>query len=160
MTTLELYCPTCKKVTRHHVLPDDRIVLPGGLRIWTLSCGCGTVYKCTAGMKYDDSVKSKLLGARESCKMFWTDEERKLCPEEQTKAEIAKLHDKHKIGDKEIERLVRDAIVGYMLAYPKAPNDDCERELKERAEIGNQWLKERGLDPEDVVFDKEEVPCC
>ena len=80
--------------------------------------------------------------------MFWTDEERKLCPEEQTKAEIARLHDKHKIGDKEIERIVRDAIISYEKLYQIAPNDDCERELKERAAIGNKWLKDHGFEEE------------
>jgi len=160
MTTFNLWCPNCRKVTTHKVFPDDTIPLPDNRRVWMLRCDCGIVYKCSAGFKFDDQVKSMLLDARERSKMFWTEEELKLCPEEQTKAEIAKLHDKHKIGDKEIERLVRDAIVGYMFSYPKAPNDDCERELKERAEIGNQWLKERGLEPENVVFDKEEVPCC
>ncbi len=59
-----------------------------------------------------------------------------------------------------IERIVRDAIIGYEEAYPMAPNDDCERELKERAAIGNKWLKDHGFEEEKVVFDKEEVPCC
>ena len=160
MTTFDLWCPRCRKVPTHKVLPDDTIHISDNSKVWMLRCDCGVVYKCIDGSKFDDQVKSKRIDARERSKMFWTEEEIELCPEEQTKAEIAKLHDKHKIGDNEIERLVRDAIVGYMLAYPKAPNDDCERELKERAEIGNQWLKERGLEPEDVVFDKEEVPCC
>lgn len=159
MTTFDLWCPRCRKVTTHKVLPDDTIPLPDNRKVWMLRCDCGVAYKCIDGSKLDDQVKSKLLDARERNKMFWTEEVRKICPEEQTKAEIAKLH-KHKIGDKEIERLVRDAIVEYTLLYPKAPNDDCERELMERAEIGNQWLKERGMDPEDVSFDKEEVPCC
>lgn len=59
-----------------------------------------------------------------------------------------------------IERLIRDAIIGYEESYPKAPNDDCERELKERAAIGNKWLNDHGFEEEKVVFDKEEVPCC
>lgn len=213
MTTFELWCPQCRKVTRHTVLPDDRIPLRGGLRAWALTCGCGVFYKCTAGMKYDDTVKSKLIEAREACKMFWTEEELKSCPEtmKMTNVEIKDCGDiapklngyvKHitdstieetcqrmmsrcnsqnpdnkwcpsAVGDcarailrdyrseaKMIERLVRDAIVGYVFAYPKAPNDDCERELKKRAEIGNQWLMCHGFEPESVIFDKEEVPCC
>lgn len=163
MTTFELWCPQCRKVTTHRVFPLDHIPMPTGQRLWALRCDCGVVYKCSAGNKFDDDAKSKLLDARETSKMFWTDEELRLCPEEQTKAEIAKLKKpevKYDVGDKEIERLVRDAIVGYVLAYPKAPNDDCERELKERAAIGNKWLAERGLEPESVIFDKEEVPCC
>ncbi len=59
-----------------------------------------------------------------------------------------------------IERSVRDAIIGYEEAYPMAPNDDCELEVKERAMNANRWLKDHGFEEEKVVFDKEEVPCC
>ena len=59
-----------------------------------------------------------------------------------------------------IERTVRDAIIRYEESYPRAPNDDCERELKDRAAIANKWLKDHGFEEEKVVFDKEEVPCC
>ena len=58
-----------------------------------------------------------------------------------------------------IERVVRDAIVGYQEAYASAPNDDCERELKERAELANQWLTTHGLTPETINWSKEATPC-
>lgn len=59
-----------------------------------------------------------------------------------------------------IERAVRDAIIDYQEMYANAPNDECEREIKERALNANKWLKDHGFDEEKVVFDKEEVPCC
>lgn len=36
-----------------------------------------------------------------------------------------------------LERIVRDAIIDYNGMYPSAPNDDCERELRERAATAN-----------------------
>lgn len=59
-----------------------------------------------------------------------------------------------------IERTVRDAICDYQEMYVHAPNDDAEREVKERAMNANKWLKDHGFEEEKVVFDKEEVPCC
>ena len=59
-----------------------------------------------------------------------------------------------------IERTVRDAIIDYQEMYVHAPNDDAEREIKERAMNANKWLKDHGFEEEEVVFDKEEVPCC
>lgn len=154
MEAIELYCPECRKVTRHNILPRDEIPVKAG-RVWSLSCGCGTYYSCrTPGSKYDDSVKSALLAARESAKMFWTEEELKECPEEQTKAELKKLHS----CDEMLERLVRDAIISYQEMYPRAPNDECERELKERAEAGNRWLEAHGLKPEVLNWSREEAP--
>jgi len=58
-----------------------------------------------------------------------------------------------------IERVVRDAICSYEESFPGAPNDDCERELKERAEIANKWLVDHGFEPEKFTWSKEEVPC-
>ena len=155
MEAIELYCPECRKVTRHNIFPRDEIPVKAG-RVWSLSCGCGTYYSCrTPGSKYDDSVKSALLAARESAKMFWTEEELKECPEEQTKAELKKLHS----CDEMLERLVRDAIISYQEMYPRAPNDDCERELIERAEKANKWLVDHGFEPEKFTWRKEEAPC-
>ena len=119
-----------------------------------LRCDCGIVYKCSDGFKFDDQVKSKLLDARERSKMFWTEDELKECPEEQTKDELKKLHS----CDDMLERLVRDAIISYQEMYPRAPNDDCERELKERAEAGNRWLEAHGLKPEVLNWSREEAP--
>ena len=59
-----------------------------------------------------------------------------------------------------IERIVRDAIIYYEELYPRYPNDDCARELKKRAEIGNKWLNDHGFVEEKVVFDDEELTCC
>ena len=56
-----------------------------------------------------------------------------------------------------IERLIRDAIVSYDELYKMSPNDDCERELKKRAAIGNKWLNDHGFVDEKVFFDEEEV---
>lgn len=61
--------------------------------------------------------------------------------------------------EKSIERVVRDAIVGYMEDYPNAPNDDCEMELVDRAEFANEWLESHGLEKEDLKWSKEEPPC-
>ena len=58
-----------------------------------------------------------------------------------------------------IERVVRDAICSYEESYPGAPNDDCERELKERAEIANKWLIDHGFEPQKFTWSKEEMPC-
>ena len=58
-----------------------------------------------------------------------------------------------------IERTVRDAICDYQEMYVHAPNDDAEREIKERAMNANKWLKDHGFEEEKVVFDKEEIPC-
>lgn len=154
MEAIELYCPECRKVTRHYIFARDEIPVKAG-RVWSLRCDCGAYYSCrTPGRKYDDSVKSALLAARESAKMFWSEDELKECPEEQTKAELKKLHS----CDEMLERLVRDAIISYQEMYPRAPNDDCERELKERAEAGNRWLEAHGLNPEVLNWSREEAP--
>ena len=58
-----------------------------------------------------------------------------------------------------IERAVRDAICGYQESYPQAPNDECERELVERAEKANKWLVDHGFEPEKFTWSKEETPC-
>ena len=58
-----------------------------------------------------------------------------------------------------IERIVRDAICSYQESFPRAPNDDCEHELIERAEKANKWLVEHGFAPERIMFSKEELPC-
>ena len=57
-----------------------------------------------------------------------------------------------------IERIVRDAVVDYNGMYTCAPNDETEREVVERAETANEWLKSHGMEPEPFHFSKEEVP--
>ena len=75
--------------------------------------------------------------------------------------EIAEMiDDAAKRDAQRIERTVRDAIIDYQEMYVHAPNDDAEREIKERAMNANKWLKDHGFEEENVVFDKEEVPCC
>ena len=58
-----------------------------------------------------------------------------------------------------IERLVRDAIIDYQEMYPRAPNDEAERDLIDRANRGNAWLVSHGYEPEKTIWDKEETPC-
>ena len=58
-----------------------------------------------------------------------------------------------------IERIVRDAVVDYNGMYTCAPNDEAEREVVERAEIANEWLKAHGMEPEPFYYSKEETPC-
>lgn len=60
---------------------------------------------------------------------------------------------------KEMERIVRDAIVGYLDMYPRVPNDEAGQELKERAEKANGWLRSHGFEPEPLTWSKEEAPC-
>ena len=72
---------------------------------------------------------------------------------------LAQVIDLLKEENKSIERVVRDAICSYEESFPGAPNDDCELELKERAEIANKWLIDHGFEPEKLTLNKEEVPC-
>ncbi len=58
-----------------------------------------------------------------------------------------------------IERIVRDAIIDYSEMYPSAPNDEAERDLRERAARANAWLKQHGFEEEPVIWSKEETPC-
>ena len=58
-----------------------------------------------------------------------------------------------------IERIVRDAVVDYNGMYTCAPNDEAEREVVERAETANEWLKAHGMEPEPFYYSKEETPC-
>ena len=58
-----------------------------------------------------------------------------------------------------IERIVRDAICSYQESFPSAPNDDCEREIIERAEKANKWLVDHGFEPEKFTWSKDEPPC-
>lgn len=58
-----------------------------------------------------------------------------------------------------IERIVRDAICSYQESFPSAPNDDCERELIERAEKANKWLVDHDFEIEPLLWSKEEPPC-
>lgn len=58
-----------------------------------------------------------------------------------------------------IERIVRDAIIDYNEMYPSAPNDEAERDLRERAARANAWLKQHGFEEEPVIWSKEETPC-
>ena len=54
-----------------------------------------------------------------------------------------------------IERVIRDAIVDYNEMFPNCPNDDCERDLRERARIANEWLKSHGYEEEKFYFAEE-----
>ncbi len=56
-----------------------------------------------------------------------------------------------------IERTVRDAIVAYDFDYPFAPNEDCERELVERAKTANGWLVAHGYEAEELTHMKGET---
>lgn len=58
---------------------------------------------------------------------------------------------------KKIERIVRDAIIGYVDMFPSVPNEEAEAELKQRAETANAWLVSHGFKPEEVTWSKEEV---
>ena len=72
---------------------------------------------------------------------------------------LAQVIDLLKEESRLIERIVRDAICSYEESFPSAPNDDCERELKERAELANKWLVGHGFEPEKFKWSKEEAPC-
>ena len=61
-------------------------------------------------------------------------------------------------ANKRIERVVRDAVVDYNEMYPRAPNDDCEKELVERAGWANDWLKANGFEPEEFYYAKGKEP--
>lgn len=114
--------------------------------------GKGGEAGCVAGERFASIVAEMRSHERGEAKdAFYTPQSwRKLCDrlEAAVRREAAN-----------IERLVRDAIVGYQEAYASAPNDDCEREMKERAKIGNDWLAEHGFEPEAVNWSKEETPC-
>lgn len=58
-----------------------------------------------------------------------------------------------------IERIVRDAIIDYNEMYQSAPNDEAERDLRERAARANAWLKQHGFEEEPFHWSKEETPC-
>lgn len=62
------------------------------------------------------------------------------------------------ILDKQMERIVRDAIISYEELYKEAPNDDVEREIYERCAIAQGWLVAHGFERQEVSFDKEESP--
>lgn len=72
------------------------------------------------------------------------------------KSEIV-VRDKKEDGDSKwtIERVIRDAIVDYNEMFPSCPNDDCERDLRERARIANEWLKSHGYEEEKFYFAEE-----
>ena len=55
-----------------------------------------------------------------------------------------------------IERIVRDAILGYGEMFRIAPNDESEAELKARAETANAWLERHGFTREEITWTKEE----
>lgn len=65
----------------------------------------------------------------------------------------------HKREAQSIERIVRDAIIDYNGMYPSAPNDEAERNLRERAARANAWLKQHGFEEEPFHWSKEETPC-
>jgi hypothetical protein len=56
-----------------------------------------------------------------------------------------------------IERIVRDAILGYGEMFRTAPNDESEAELKARAETANIWLERHGFTREEITWTKEEA---
>lgn len=56
-----------------------------------------------------------------------------------------------------IERVVRDAIVGYQELYRTAPNDEASAECVERATVANAWLESKGYAPEPLEWSREEV---
>ena len=56
-----------------------------------------------------------------------------------------------------IERIVRDAILGYGEMFRAAPNDESEAELKARAEAANIWLARHGFAREEIAWTKEEA---
>ena len=58
-------------------------------------------------------------------------------------------------ADSKIERVVRDAVQSYNEMFQSAPNDDCERELRERASWANAWLTAHGYEPEPFRYDAE-----
>ena len=60
--------------------------------------------------------------------------------------------------EEQMERIVRDAILSYEQLYKDAPNDDSEREIRERCAIANGWLVSNGFARQAVSFDKEESP--
>lgn len=72
------------------------------------------------------------------------------------KSEIV-VRDKKEGGDSKwtIERVIRDAIVDYNEMFPNCPNDDCERDLRERARVANEWLKSHGYEEEKFYFAEE-----
>ena len=59
-------------------------------------------------------------------------------------------------ADSKIERVIRDAVVDYNEMFPSAPNDGCERELRERAGRANAWLTAHGFAPEPFRYDAEQ----
>ena len=65
----------------------------------------------------------------------------------------------HRREAQNIERIVRDAIIDYNGMYPSAPNDEAERDLRERAARANAWLKQHGFEEESFHWSKEETPC-
>ena len=72
---------------------------------------------------------------------------------------LDRLDAAHKREAQSIERIVRDAIIDYNGMYPSAPNDEAERDLRERAARANAWLKQHGFEEEPVIWSKEETPC-
>lgn len=58
--------------------------------------------------------------------------------------------------DSKIERVVRDSVQSYNEMFQSAPNDDCERELRERASLANAWLTAHGFAPEPFRYDAEQ----
>ena len=67
-----------------------------------------------------------------------------------------RLEAAHKRDCASIERIVRDAILGYGEMFRIAPNDESEAELKARAETSNIWLERHGFTREEITWTKEE----
>ena len=75
------------------------------------------------------------------------------------RSEADRLEAAHKREAQSIERIVRDAIIDYNEMYPSAPNDEAERDLRERAARANAWLKQHGFEEEPFHWSEEETPC-
>lgn len=88
-------------------------------------------------------VACRVLGGNMNEEPWTEDEEKKL---------TAPVDDSAKPDP--IERVIRDAVIDYNESFASAPNDDCERELRERAKAANDWLVAHGYKPEP--FDHEE----
>ena len=77
---------------------------------------------------------------------------------ELTKKVCDRMNREVEVRDKQMERIVRDAILSYEELYKEAPNDDVEREIYERCAIAQGWLVAHGFERQEVSFDKEESP--
>ena len=54
-----------------------------------------------------------------------------------------------------IERVVRDAIIGYSLDVLVAPSEEAKCDIVNRARFANRWLVSHGYEPEITHITKE-----